>query len=331
MELRQLEHFVAVAEEGHFNAAASRCHIVRSGLSASIRVLERELETSLFVRTTHEVRLTPAGLALLGEARRVLASVDAARDAVEGVAGLVRGTLRVAVSHANRAADVPAALATFRQAYPDVAISLTAGVWRDILADVRTGATDVGLVYLPADVPPGTHFEPVASGSPVMVCAYDHHLAARSEVQLGDLQGETIIAVHPAGVWRSALDQALEAAGLAQRSGIEVTRLGMLLALVRAGIGLGIMPGPDAGGTSAELARKSDIDIGSARNGRAPVCYVPIVGPSPRWTYAVVTPPPELRTPAAKAFLGLLAEQRGAGAVHPDARSAEGGLLLQRR
>src|ERR1700758_5007693 len=108
MELRHLEHFVAVAEEGHFNRAAARCHIVRSGLSASIRALERELGTRLFVRTTREVRLTSAGLALLAEARRVLASVEAARNAVNSVSGLLRGRLRLAVSHANRAANVPA-------------------------------------------------------------------------------------------------------------------------------------------------------------------------------------------------------------------------------
>src|SRR5919206_91938 len=77
VELRQLEHFVAAAEERHFTRAARRLHIVQSGLSASIRALERELGAPLFVRSTRRVELTPAGRALLPEARRALAAAAA--------------------------------------------------------------------------------------------------------------------------------------------------------------------------------------------------------------------------------------------------------------
>jgi len=69
MELRQLEHFVAVAEERNFTRAAERVVIVQSGLSSSIRALEAELGAELFDRNTRRVSLTPAGQALLPEAR----------------------------------------------------------------------------------------------------------------------------------------------------------------------------------------------------------------------------------------------------------------------
>ncbi|SNQ45915.1 HTH-type transcriptional regulator XapR (fragment) [Frankia canadensis] len=74
MELRQLEHFVAAAEELHFTRAAKRMNIVQSGLSSSIGALERELHARLFVRSTRAVRLTREGEVLLGEARRILAA-----------------------------------------------------------------------------------------------------------------------------------------------------------------------------------------------------------------------------------------------------------------
>jgi DNA-binding transcriptional LysR family regulator len=72
MELRHLEHFVAVAEERNFTRAARRLHLVQSALSVSIRSLERELGTQLFERTTREVKLTDTGRVLLPEARRTL-------------------------------------------------------------------------------------------------------------------------------------------------------------------------------------------------------------------------------------------------------------------
>ena len=72
MELRQLQHFIAVAEELNFTRAADRVHIVQSALSSSIRGLEDELRARLFVRSTRQVRLTPAGRAFLEKAREAL-------------------------------------------------------------------------------------------------------------------------------------------------------------------------------------------------------------------------------------------------------------------
>ncbi|MYS56302.1 LysR family transcriptional regulator, partial [Streptomyces sp. SID6013] len=93
MELRHLQHFVAVAEDQHFTRAAERLLVSQSGLSASIRALERELRAPLFVRTTRRVTLTEAGRALLGEAQRILAQVRSAHEAVAAVQGVLRGTL----------------------------------------------------------------------------------------------------------------------------------------------------------------------------------------------------------------------------------------------
>src|ERR1700688_2413107 len=97
VELRHIQHFVAVANAGNFTRAASHVHIVQSGLSASVQALERELGVPLFLRNGRTVVLTDAGRAFLPEARKVLAAVDAARDAVLDVKGGLRGTVRVGI------------------------------------------------------------------------------------------------------------------------------------------------------------------------------------------------------------------------------------------
>jgi DNA-binding transcriptional LysR family regulator len=98
LELRQLAHFLAVAEAGHFTRAAARVHLTQSSLSSSVRALERELGSDLFVRSTRRVELTEAGRALLPAARRTVAAAEDGRDAVAGVRGLVRGSWRSAPS-----------------------------------------------------------------------------------------------------------------------------------------------------------------------------------------------------------------------------------------
>ena len=115
MELRQLEHFVAVAEEQHFTRAAARVHVVQSSLSASIKALERELGEPLFVRDNRRVTLTQAGRALLPSARAALAAVDEGRDAVAGLRGVLRGQLHVGAIQTLGVVDLAALLATFRQ------------------------------------------------------------------------------------------------------------------------------------------------------------------------------------------------------------------------
>src|SRR5436190_63731 len=83
MDLRQLEVFVAVAEESSFSRAADRLHVVQSAVSATIRNLEREWGVGLFHRTTHSVGLSAEGRALLPEARAALAAAAAVGHAVD--------------------------------------------------------------------------------------------------------------------------------------------------------------------------------------------------------------------------------------------------------
>ncbi|NUP27816.1 MAG: LysR family transcriptional regulator [Nocardia sp.] len=145
MELRQLEYFVAVAEEGGFGRAARRLNIVQSAVSQQIARLEREFGVLLLDRSTRHVRLTGAGERLLGEARLVLAATrrmsDIAADIATGSDGVLRlGTLHAPGNRIYRALDELAAAAPRLQVRPRRLAPA------ERLAAVRSGELDAALV-----------------------------------------------------------------------------------------------------------------------------------------------------------------------------------------
>src|ERR1700754_2777264 len=95
MDLRQLRYFVAVAEELHFSRAAVRLSLAQSALSGQMRQLEREIGGPLLVRSTRRVELTPAGSALLDDAREILAAADGAFERACALARGESGELRI--------------------------------------------------------------------------------------------------------------------------------------------------------------------------------------------------------------------------------------------
>ena len=149
MELRQLTHFLAVAEERHFTRAAQRVHLTQSSLSSSIRSLERELGSELFVRSTRQVELTQAGRALTPAARRAVAASEEAKDAVAGVRGLVRGQLTIGAIQLRGLLDIPALLARYHRRHPAVALRLRHDSVTSLVRRTADGELELAIVDLP--------------------------------------------------------------------------------------------------------------------------------------------------------------------------------------
>jgi DNA-binding transcriptional LysR family regulator len=161
--LRQLEDFVAVAEARYFTRAADAVGISRSGLSASIRALEVELGAALLVRSTRRVELTAAGRALLVESHRALASVAAARDAVEAVSGVMTGTLAIGTEQCLGAVELPLELSRFRGRHPNVMINLRFDGSARLLEQMGTGELDLALIAVCGPIPVGVHLGPMVT------------------------------------------------------------------------------------------------------------------------------------------------------------------------
>jgi DNA-binding transcriptional LysR family regulator len=258
MELRHLEHFVTVAEERSFTRAARRLHLVQSALSVSIRSLERELDTQLFERTTREVSLTDAGRILLPEARRTLDAAATAQAAVFGTQQGLRGTLRLGMIQVISTADIGALIARFHRQRPlvDIQPRTAPGGSAALTADVRHGTLDAAFVAASSPHQPGLTATTLASEPVLLACLPDHPLAGRSAVKVSELADQTFVDYTLGWGTRTVTDQLFAKAGIQRSIGIEVPDGSVHTSLVRAGLGLAILPESmiaDAGLTGVPL------------------------------------------------------------------------------
>ena len=242
MELRQLRHFLALVEERSVTRAAKRELIVQSGLSNSIQALERELGAPLYMRGTRPVRLTAAGEALVGPARRTLTSAAQAEEAVQHTRDALIGTLRIGISlSAQHLVPFASYLGEFTRAHPGIDLRLQYGPALTMIAMVEAGELDCVIGPAVSQVP-GLRMTPLAREPMRLVCRSDHRLAGQVEVNLGQLGDERFVEVPPGWTGRLLSDAAFAAEGIPRRIACEVGDWELFLDLVAAGVGIGFAP-----------------------------------------------------------------------------------------
>jgi DNA-binding transcriptional LysR family regulator len=241
MELRQLEYFVAVAEEASFTKAAARVHVAQPGVSAQVRRLERELGEELLDRSGRAVRLTEVGAAVLPYARATLGAVAAARLAVDELTGLMRG--RVAVGTVTSSPSLlPDLLADFHRDHPAVEITLSEANSDRLVEALRAGQLHMALIGLAATTPAGIEIHVVADEPIVAAVRRDDALAARKTITLAALRDRPLISLTPGTGLRSRLDDACAAAGFRPNIAFEASDPQVLAQLAARGLGLAILP-----------------------------------------------------------------------------------------
>lgn len=244
MELRRLEHFVALAETRSFTRAARSLYMAQSALSASIKALERELGAALFVRTTHQVELTDVGAVLLPEALATLASARAAKDAVDAVAGGLRGVLRLGIMQAHSLIGLADIVADFHFSRPGVDIRLqpAQGGSASLVRDVISGELDLAFAASLGTPTPGVRSTHLMSVPILLTLPARHFLAGRQTVRIGELGGERFVETPEGWGTRFLTDNAFVRAGVAREVTIEVADHTTLVDLVRTGLALGFSP-----------------------------------------------------------------------------------------
>lgn len=242
MELRQLEYFVAVAEERSFTRAAEKAHVAQPGVSAQIRRLERELGQALLDRTSRSVRLTQAGAAVLPYARAALAAAAGARLAVDELTGLLSGHVAVGTVTSHDV-DLPGLLAGFHRDHPAVEITLTEATTDELVEGLRVGSLDAAIVSVGRTMPPGIEGEVVTDQAIVAAVGHDHELAAHTTITLDTLRGRDLISLPRGTGLRARLDEACAAAGFRPRIAFEASDPEVLADLAAHGLGAAILPG----------------------------------------------------------------------------------------
>ena len=285
---------MAVAEESNFTRAAARLHVAQSGLSATIRTLERELHASLFLRTTRQVELTAAGDALLGEARRTLASARAAAEAVAGVEGLQRGSLTLGIMQASSFIDLAGILRRYSAAYPGIELKLHQARGELLGQLLLEHVADVIFTMEQGELAPELLSLRMLRSPVVVLCRSDHALARQTAVDLRALAEQSLVSYpHGWGV-RELTDQALFAAGVTPNYRFEVNDTATLLDLVQAGLGIAVVP-------EAMAMRRPGLQ------------RVAVKGRRRMWTIAAQTLAPAPPNPAARALWTMLAGKSEGG------------------
>jgi DNA-binding transcriptional LysR family regulator len=242
MELRQLEYFVAVAEEANFTRAAERVHVAQPAVSAAIQRLERELGEPLLDRSHRTVRLTAAGAAALPHARAALAAAADIRLAIDELTELVRGTVTIGTV-TSHSVDIPSLLADFHAEHPEVEITLSTDSSDALIDKVRTGRLDAAIVSVgPDERPDGLDVEVVTDEAIQAAVATTDDLASRKTIRLTDLADRQIIALPVGAGVRHQFDAACARAGVTPRIAFEASTPLALAELAERGLGVAIVP-----------------------------------------------------------------------------------------
>ena len=248
IELRQLRYFVAVAEERHFGRAALRLHMTQPPLSQAIQALEANLGTPLFARTKRSVALTPAGLALLPEAQRLLQQAATLPDLVRRAASGESGLLALSFVSTADYSILPPLLRAFREAYPLVQIDLQEATSDLQLAQLMEGRIDAGLLIppLPDKAKLALEYQPVLA-EPLILAAPSGLKALRTKkgkIALSDLADMPLI-IFPRRISPGFHDTILgcfRAAGVTPHIGQEAIQMQTIVGLVSAGMGIALVP-----------------------------------------------------------------------------------------
>ena len=245
LELRALRYFVAVAEARHITRAARQLGMAQPPLSQQIKALEQHLGTALFRRLPRGVELTPAGEALLDDARALIQQAEQAEVRVRRIARGELGRLRLGmINSAPFHPLIPGVIREFRRRYPTVALSLDEGTTPLLAAAVLARRMDAAFIRPLLAPEEGLVETPLMSEDLVIALPSGHPLSRRRRLPLMALSLEPFV-LFPRAVGAGLHEEILRAChrvGFLPRVVQETSQVTSIVNLVAAGMGVSIVP-----------------------------------------------------------------------------------------
>jgi molybdate transport repressor ModE-like protein len=247
IDVQRLRVLREVARHGSFNRAAAELRLTPSAVSQQISALERSLGTSVVQRSTRGVAMTDAGMILVEAGDAIAAEISLAQREIERLSVAEQARLTVATFASAGQRILPAALTRFSAMYPHVELTVVESDPGESLPLVRSGAADLALGYHfdgPPPVRPGDRsglvWTPLVEDPLWIVMPAGHPLADRDSVAMAELDGQRW--VHGCLFIDEAVAHYAALAGITMRTACRGTDYVFAQALVRAGVGIGLIP-----------------------------------------------------------------------------------------
>jgi LysR family transcriptional regulator, hydrogen peroxide-inducible genes activator len=237
---RQLQYVVAVAETLGFHKAAERCHVSQPTLSAQVKQLEDVLGVRLFERDRRRVLLTAAGAVVVAHARRVLLEIDDMIVAAKELTDPRSGTFRIGVIPTIAPYLLPDVMSAVRTRFPKLQLVFREEKTDAVVADLREGRLDAGLLALEADI--GEWASGRITDDPFVVALpKGHPLARKKRVAPNELEDEKVLLLDEGHCFRAQALSVCNRAGTKETE-LRATSLSTLAQMVSSGSGITLLP-----------------------------------------------------------------------------------------
>jgi len=244
LDTYQLKCFIAAAETLHFGRAAQSMDMLPASLGRQIQLLERRLETKLFIRTTRNVSLTEAGAVILEDARTLVEQAESFERKVRGVRKAHSNALKVGAIDSAAVGLVPQLLKFARDELPELEIQLIEQKTIRLLPKLLSGSLDLAFCRPPDVKDPRLVFRTLFYESAVVALPQGHRLANALQIEVSDLRDEPLIVPDRRSRPHShdLTIKLLLDAGLTARIAQVAEEKQTIVNLVAAGTGLAIVP-----------------------------------------------------------------------------------------
>lgn len=241
LDAKLLRAFVTIVDLRSFTRAGRRLGLSQSAMSQQIAAHERLLGVKLLVRAGQGVRPTPAGDVLLQYARQILSKIDEAQRVLMEHEGTGTGVLRVGAGGAVCEHLLPGTMKAFHDAFPQIELRVLSGPSRLTIERLVQGDLDVGLLTLPI-AEPKLRLHEVGRDELIIIAAPSHPWAVRRRAEVHELAGQPLLVYERRSSTFRVVERMLLEAGVFPRIVMELDRIGAVTSMVRAGLGVAIVP-----------------------------------------------------------------------------------------